>query len=156
MKPINQHIMIYGFMTLDTQTLDQLEQERGKVFIIPYKMTVRAKNTDTFNWTYFETSENTVGAKCDNNYDICTYFPVGFIPFIEYDMYDVAIEIKESDSLTKEHQVHLDFHMAYFNPDFTTEQLWMKLAFTWYTFLICFAFTARMLYVLFIKGVDAS
>ena len=105
MKPVNQHIVVYGFITLDDDpnTTEQWQDEIDKEFAVRYAMTVRGKDSDQFEWTYLEPATNVVKTSCKANHDICTYFPVGFIPFIEYDMYDVAIEILPSDSLSELH-----------------------------------------------------
>lgn len=67
-------------------------------------------------------------------------------------MYDVGIELLPSESLSKEQQVHIDFHIAYFNPAYTEEQLFMKLIFGWWTFIVTLAYSAKMGYLLIIKG----
>ena len=56
-------------------------------------------------------------------YDLCTYFPVGFVPFIQYDMYDVMIEIPPMNGQTYDLMkwVHVDFHVAYFTEAYTTQ-----------------------------------
>ena len=93
----------------------------GKEFEVNYMMYTRGKNLDEFEWTYLEPSTNVVKTTCKEGMDICTHFPVGFIPFIQFEMYDVGIELLPSESLTAVHQAHIDFHIAYFNPAFTFE-----------------------------------
>ena len=65
---------------------------------------------------HMEVSENTVKSKCVEGHDLCTYFPVGFVPYIKFDMYDVMIEIKPSATLASLTTIDIDFHIAYFNP----------------------------------------
>ena len=112
---------MYGFVTLDEDTSEDLKDVIGKEFEVNYKMYTRGKNLDEFEWSYLETATNVVKTTCKEGRDICTYFPVGFIPFIEFEMYDVGIELLPSESLSALHQVHVDFHIAYFNPAFTYE-----------------------------------
>lgn len=45
---------------------------------------------------------------------------VGYVPTIEYDMYDVGIEMEPSFELDQLTDTHINFHIAYFNPQFTS------------------------------------
>ena len=51
-------------------------------------------------------------------------------------MYDVKIEIPPmiGESLEEMNWVHVDFHVAYFSIEYTTQQLIIKLAFSWISF----------------------
>ena len=82
---------------------------------------MRSKNSDEQNWKYLKSSTNTVKTECVKNYDICTYFPVGFVPFIEKDMYDIMIEISDSTSAGLSEEMILDFHVAYVTLAYTNQ-----------------------------------
>ena len=58
---------------------------------IDYTLTIRGKDSDEQDWHYLNPSTNTVKTRCKKDYSICTIFPVGLVPFIEKDMYDVMI-----------------------------------------------------------------
>ena len=60
--------------------------------------------------------------ECRKGFDLCTYFPVGFVPFIQHEMYDVMIEVPPlvGDALDELNWVHVDFHVAYFSEAYTT------------------------------------
>ena len=109
---------------------------------------MRGKDYDSFEWTYLEKAENTVVTECENDDDICTYFPVGFVPFIKFNMYDVAIEILPSDSLSAFKEARVDFHIAYFNPNYTFDQLMLKMLFSSMTFMIIALYSARIIWLL--------
>ena len=75
-----------------------------------------------------EETANTVETKCIEGHDLCAYFPVAYVPYMEYDMYDVGIELKLDEEFTEASSVHVDFHIAYFNPSYTKQQLHLKIA----------------------------
>ena len=82
---------------------------------------MRSKNSYEQDWKYLDPSTNTVKTECAKNYDICTYFPVGFVPFIEKDMYDIMIEIPDSTSAGISEEMILDFHVAYVTLAYTNQ-----------------------------------
>ena len=127
-----------------------------KEFEVGYALYVRAKDSDSEQWTYMQQSNNVVKGKCIDEHHICTYFPVGFVPFIEHDMYDVAVEILPSDSLDADQSLNIDFHIAYFNERFTTEQLILKVVFTYLTLGVFLALSGKLLHLLIVKNVDIS
>ena len=105
MQPEHQHLLVYGFVTMpkdkfedDPDAKDMLNKE----FVIRYNLSIRGKDADKEEWNYFENSDNTVRTKCSKVHDICAYFPVGFVPFLEFDMYDVMVEIQPSNGLTRQ------------------------------------------------------
>ena len=50
-------------------------------------MQMRGKNSDSEYWDYLNPDEPYQDHKfrCDGASELCTYFPVGFLPLIEYD-----------------------------------------------------------------------
>ena len=62
---------------------------------------------------------NTVVIECKQEHELCNYFPVGYVPVLEYDMYDVGVQIEPSYELDQLTDTHINFHIAYFNPKFT-------------------------------------
>jgi hypothetical protein len=78
--------VIFGFIhSLDASGSENIDLK------VDYTLTVRGKNLDEQEWHYQDPSTNTVETRCKKDYSICTIFPVGFVPFIEKDMYDVMI-----------------------------------------------------------------
>ena len=63
----------------------------GKDFKIRYSLNVRAKDSDEEEWHYYQGSSNVVETNCAEGHDLCAYFPVGFVPWLKYEMYDVMI-----------------------------------------------------------------
>ena len=84
-------------------------------------MQMRGKNSDSEYWDYLNPDEPYQDHKfrCDGASELCTYFPVGFLPLIEYDMYDVAILVRPSEQLQRMERTSVNFHIAYVNPDYT-------------------------------------
>ena len=66
-----------------------------------------------------EETSNTVETKCVEGHDLCSYFPVAYVPYMQYEMYDVGIELVLDDEFAEASGVHIDFHIAYFNPEYT-------------------------------------
>ena len=56
---------------------------------------MRGKNFEDETWTALEddafTLMNTVHIECKREGELCNYFPVGYVPALDYDMYDVAV-----------------------------------------------------------------
>ena len=77
--------------------------ESGSDLEIKYNMQMRAKNMHEELWTYLNPQEEYYSIKfdCDGASELCTYFPVGFLPELDYEMYDVAIEVAPNDQLRK-------------------------------------------------------
>lgn len=82
---------------------------------------MRAKDTNMENWSYLSEDEpfQEHTFACNGPEALCTYFPVGYVPELHYDMYDVAILVKPSDALAKMEHVSINFHMAWVNPEYT-------------------------------------
>lgn len=68
--------------------------------------------------------------KCEGASELCTYFPVGVIPDINYEMYDVAVMVVPSAELNALTATSIDFHIAYMNPEFTEYQMVFRTIFT--------------------------
>ena len=144
--PQNQNLVIYGFVhSADAREKDML----GKEFRVSYSLHVRGKKADAEEWHYFEASQNTVVTQCDGSYDLCTYFPVGFVAFLDFEMYDVMIEIpplnEEDGMLDKLNWVNVDFHVAYLSPGYTYQQLILKLVFVAASTLTCVVYFIKLL-----------
>ena len=112
----NQHLLVYGFVPLNEEYPHNLLNEEFK---IKYQVNIRAKNQNDTAWVYMEETANTLETKCTEGHDLCAYFPVAYVPYMEYDMYDVGIELKLDEEFTEASSVHVDFHIAYFNPAYT-------------------------------------
>ena len=145
LKRENQHILIYGFVATDESNQSEL---LGQEFEFTYEIHVRGKASDEEEWYYMNSSTNTVKTKCKEGHDLCTYFPVGFVPFIEYDMYDVMIVISPSEILESLTSIDIDFHIAYLHPKFTKQQLILRLTFTFLTAIIFFFFAFKVASIL--------
>ena len=63
-------------------------------------MMMRAKMERDEEWYYLNPNETfqSQQVKCNGEDDLCVYFSVGFLPEIEYEVYDVAIEMDFEDS----------------------------------------------------------
>ena len=88
-------------------------------FKIKYQVNIRAKNQGQHDWVYMEETTNTIETKCVEGHDLCAYWPVAYVPYMEYEMYDVGIELKLDEEFAEASGVHIDFHIAYFNPAYT-------------------------------------
>ena len=153
--PQNQNLVIYGFVhSADAREKDML----GKEFRVSYSLHVRGKKADAEEWHYFEASHNTVVTQCDGSYDLCTYFPVGFVAFLDFDMYDVMIEIPplNDDMLDKLNWVNVDFHLAYLSPEYTYQQLFLKLVFVVIAALACVVYFIKLLRMATSKRADLA
>ena len=116
MKRENQHLLVYGFVPLNEEYPHNLLNEEFK---IKYEVNIRAKNHGQHDWVYMEETTNTIETKCVEGHDLCAYWPVAYVPYMEYEMYDVGIELKLDEEFTEASGVHIDFHIAYFNPAYT-------------------------------------
>lgn len=96
MQAIHQKIFVYGFVTSAAN-----ENSDDSILHLEVSMQMRGKNSDSEYWDYLNPDEPYQDHKfrCDGANELCTYFPVGFLPLIEYDMYDVAILVKPSEQL---------------------------------------------------------
>ena len=110
---------------------------------IKFDIHVRGKNKGTEEWTsHTPRHEVSLKAVCNKDDHLCTYFPAGFVPFIQYTMYDVAIVIHPTETLDSLAATSLDFHIAYFNEQFTKEQLIMRTIFSSLSALVFVIFAA--------------
>ena len=86
--PENQHLYIYGFVSTSHPNAQTIV---GKEFEIKYDLYVRGKNAEDEEWTFHTPkSEQTAMADCRAGHNLCTYFPVGYVSFIKFDMYNNA------------------------------------------------------------------
>ena len=95
-----------------------------------------------------EETANTIETKCTEGHDLCAYFPVAYVPYMEYDMYDVGIELKLDEEFTEASSVHVDFHIAYFNPAYTKQQLYLKVAFSIISGLVAIIYCCKFICVI--------
>ena len=113
LKKENQHLIIYGFVTTDNPNAESI---LDKEIEIKFDIHVRGKNKGVEEWTsHTPRHEVSLKAVCSKDDHLCTYFPAGFVPFIQYTMYDVAIVIHPTETLDSLAATSLDFHIAYFN-----------------------------------------
>lgn len=54
---------------------------------------------------------------CDDTSELCTYFTVGFMPELDYEMYDIAVQVKIGEAGIG--AASINFHVAYVDPSFT-------------------------------------
>ena len=109
---------------------------------------MRGKDHDSQIWDNMQTASNSIQTKCVEGYDLCTYFPVAYIPYITYDMYDVMIEIHPSQTLLRMSSIDIDFHIAYFNPEHTNQQIALKITFTMVSILAFLIFMFKVASIL--------
>ena len=62
---------------------------------------MRAKDSLDEEWQYLNPDEpfQTITFYCDGANELCTYFRVGSIPELKYEMYDVAVQVRPNDGL---------------------------------------------------------
>ena len=118
----------------------------GKTFEIKFDLYVRGKNADDETWTAHTTkAEHIVEATCMEGKHLCTYFPVGYVPFINFDMYDVAVKIHPSKNLDELEATSIDFHIAYLDEQFTMDQLRMRVIFSVISAIVLIMFASKTL-----------
>ena len=118
----------------------------GEKFELRYDLYVRGKNADDEEWTFHTPrSEQVVQADCRGGQDLCTYFPVGYVPFIKFDMYDVSVVIQPSDTLDSLQATSIDFHIAYLSEKFTGQQLRTRAIFAAISAIAFLAFATKTL-----------
>lgn len=62
-------------------------------------------------------------------------FMAGYVPYLEYDMYDVAIHVKNGDQI--DNIENLDFKLVYVGKEYTMVQISLRLT---YCLLACVVF----------------
>ena len=70
---------------------------------------------------------------------------MGFLPLIEYDMYDVAILVRPSDQLQQMERTSVNFHIAYVNPAYTKYQMAFRTVFTIISLLVLCLYCTKIL-----------
>jgi len=139
----NQKVYVYGFVTsAPTEDL-----EPSEILTIEISMQMRGKNSKDEYWNYLNEDEpyQTHTFNCDGADELCTYWPVGFLPIIEYDMYDVAILVKPNAQMTELERTSVNFHIAYVNPAFTSYQIGFRTFFTLASMVIFCFYSNRLL-----------
>lgn len=116
MLPVHQKLLVYGFVTSALN-----ENYDGGLLHIEYSMQMRAKNSDDEEWNYLNPEEpfKKHDFACDGADELCSYWPVGYVAELNYEMYDVAIQLKPSAELAKLEKTSINFHMAWVNPAYT-------------------------------------
>ena len=94
-----------------------------------------------------EETTNTIETKCVEGHDLCAYWPVAYVPYMEYEMYDVGIELKLDEEFTEASGVHIDFHIAYFNPAYTKQLLILKGALSILSGIVTLIFGCKLIIV---------
>ena len=142
LEKVNQKIFVYGFVTSPKN-----ENYDGELVSLEFSMQMRGKNSDSEIWEYLNPEEPYQKHKfyCDGLDELCTYFPVGFIPEIEYEMYDVAVSVKPSEQLMSLQNTSINFHIAYVNPEYTNYQLAFRTVFTSVSLLIMCLYCTKIL-----------
>ena len=82
---------------------------------------------------------------CDGANELCTYFPVGYMPELDYEMYDVAIQVKPSAQLQALENTSVNFHVAYVNAAFTSYQLAFRGVFTGISLLVLCSYCTKIM-----------
>ena len=104
-------------------------------------MQMRAKDSLDEEWQYLNPDEpyQTIKFYCDGANELCSYFRVGSIPELKYEMYDVAVQVKPNDELMALKNTSINFHIAYVNKTYTVFQLGFRTVFTISSLLVlCF------------------
>ena len=58
--------------------------------------------------------------ECDSEHSICAWFQVGFLPTLQYEMYDVAIELPPNDAQKEGLQAtDVNFRILYVSEEYT-------------------------------------
>ena len=94
-----------------------------------YSMQMRAKNSDEEEWTYLNKDEpfQSYSFKCDQlETELCTYFPVGFEPQLDFEMYDVSVEVLPDENLKSTDDISINFHVAYVARKYTLFQMHLR------------------------------
>lgn len=80
---------------------------------------MRAKNMDQQYWNLLnpEAEFNKIEFDCDGSSELCTYFPVGLMPELDYEMYDIAVQVRIGEEGIG--NASINFHVAYVDPSFT-------------------------------------
>jgi hypothetical protein len=123
--------MVYGYMTQNTAS-----EHHMKPIDLSYRMHMRGKNSDQEEWTDYKMAESTITVQCDEKNHICAWFQVGFIPMIEHDTYDVAIELKAGEWFsTLDTWRGINFRMVYVNEKYTMMQMETRFFFSILSFI---------------------
>ena len=147
MQKLNQKILVYGFVTQNLKTARLNKRAAEKELNLQYSMKMRGKNSDEEEWDYLNKDEpyTSYTFDCDSlDSEICTYFPVGFVWQIDYEMYDVAVEVFPDDTLASMDDISINFHIAYVNPQFTLYQLYCRTFFTCISMLILCTYCTKL------------
>jgi len=114
--------------------------------MVNYSLQMRGKMSDDEEWNDLSPGGliNEVEVTCDPAYKLCSYFPVGYLTHLQYDMYDVAVTIENQEDLVFLEDTHINFHMAYFNPEYTFYQLKVRLFFVLTSVLVLLYYFTKL------------
>ena len=82
-------------------------------FEFNYRVTIRAKKTADEEWNHWPSLDGNTSVTCEDGKDFCSWFLVSKIEQLEYNMYDVAIEILDSPDLNLLEHIPINFRIAY-------------------------------------------
>ena len=82
---------------------------------------------------------------CGSRSEICSFFSVGYVPEITYEMYDIAVQVKPSAEMLAMEETSIAFHMAYVNPEYTNFQLGVRTFFTIVSLLVLCFYCTKLL-----------
>lgn len=116
----NQNLFIYGYF--------KAKEGIPIKFDLEYTIKIRAG----FEWQSVHESTETISVVCrpTGRGDVpCERFRVGFVPMIEYEMYDVAIHIKNAPAIPQKWLTQISFNIAYVNTEYTVAQIAMRIVY---------------------------
>ena len=142
MLPQNQNLYVYGYVTSK-----QGEKAKIEILEMKFSMKIRGKNADDEVWEILNPDApfQDVRFFCDGASELCTYFPVGYVPELKYQMYDVAIEVLPDSKLAVREHTSINFHIAWVNSQYTIFQLAFRGVFTICSLIILCLYMTKIL-----------
>ena len=111
-------------------------------------MEARGYNEES-EWVYINDHENLmdniVTVQCQDGVHLCAYFPVGYIPFLKYEKYDVLVSVDNHVDLRFMQDTELEFHAGYFSKDFLNYQLVFRTIFTLISVIVLLVYATGIL-----------
>lgn len=104
-------------------------------FPLEYSIKIRAG----FEWESIHESTETINVVCRPTGDgevPCERFRVGFVPTLQYEMYDVAIHIKNAPAINPKVITQISFNIAYVNSEYTVAQIAMRIVYALVAFAV--------------------
>lgn len=123
---LNQNLLVYGFLR-EKETL--LEPTFVK---FNYTISIRGKDSDTEEWTMLPANEETKEVLCMPDNFVCSWFLVAWLNYLEFDTYDVAIELlapESEDAFNALEANELSFHIVYIDESYSEEQIVFRFVF---------------------------